>query len=313
MHQRAVHFCCRTSEVTLPFDSYWATKHHQTHLGLLKVCRRSSHSLTNQQEPTGHPVEALPDDRGLAVPNNGRTRGGVPLSKWAGDIYVDDLTATLEAHRATNRVEAKIRRMVTRTWSGFKRISVQNTDMGQLDEANTSKADPMTTMETAKSSPVDTEDAASGTDGHKEAIKANAKAFRYRLIVSDQRKWKPTVSKRGPRKLSQNELRPADITRSITPVDPNGSHLDPGNDSLELESKSRELQWVQSHWPADSIQTQVMTGGRHHVIADEKLDYRACWLPPQGPFNVVDHPAQRPYLAFLEDRSKNKEGDSFQR
>ena len=159
------------------------------------------------------------------VSANTQTGEGNSKPQWADDVNVNDLTATLEAHRATNRA-VKVRK-------------------GRFKQRPSKK----------------------------------------RLSIADK------------------ETEP-DAEESNT-----GTTRDDGNHKSERQKSN----WVKSHWPAHSSQVLTLTGQRYHAKAHKVLEYKACWLPPQGPFSIEESVPQRPYLALIADRGNTKAGGSLQR
>ena len=72
-------------------------------------------------------------------------------------------------------------------------------------------------------------------------------------------------------------------------------------------------QWTSIYWPADSVQLAQLTGKQYQKKPNEVLEYRACLLPTQGPFNLKKGKVQRPWLGFMEKPRMVQTGKSHQR
>ena len=177
----------------------------------------------------------------------------------AKDVFIDDLSATLEAHRATNRaaIVRKQNQKADEGSLGFKRpligpkIIPENTpaeDVSTLlmEQGAEVAPKPLGTSTTDGNTNDD------GTDPHGDESRAATEATTEPIAVSDKQK----VEK-------------------------------PGGNGLRS-----------TKWPADSIQNQRRQGKRYSISPHEVLEYDAMYIPPGGDYSTRFKPSC-PWLANL--------------
>ena len=308
MHQRGI---CLYRQIPRPValhDSILINIHllaSRLRLGQGSRWSRNLQLSTDEHGSGGGAETAFANSGELIVSTDDETRDESARPKWAEEVYTHDLTATLEAHRTTNRA-LQARRVQSLQYPPFKKLLIGSGKVGP---------DAGLVTETGSTEDAHIDDGTAQLRSH-QATNHALSSHRAQRDASSQKlclrtHYQPEASSLNSSVNDKSEEATSAVKSSET--DTHESALGVKSDGGGLESESGRLAWVKSHWPADSPHVLNIAGKRHRSKTHGVLEYKACWLPPQGKFNIGENVPQRPYLAVMANGGKTRAGDSLQR
>ena len=191
----------------------------------------------------------------------------------AKDVFIDDLSATLEAHRATNRA-AIVRKQNQKAEEGsldFKRpligpritaVDAPAEDVSTLPKEQGAEVAP----KPLGTSTTDDNTNDDGTEPHRDGIREATEAPTESTAVSD---------KQQVGKLGRNGLQ-------------------------------------STKWPADSVQNERRRGKKYSISPHEVLEYDAMYIPPGGDYGTRYKPSC-PWLASLGPFNPKRKAETASR
>lgn len=166
----------------------------------------------------------------------------------ARNVFVEDLSATLEAHRAANRTSVVRRLNQKANWKTPWKTPKDFSSIGTVSWPT----------ETAPTLPKDQN---ANTDSNAAEVLSGQYVLEPEDVALKRRKLKKSSRKGIGRDEKSVEKRSFRITR--------------------MDLSQRRL-----HWPADSVQTRQVTGERYHRDTSGPLEYEAMYIGPVGEFDT---------------------------
>ena len=166
----------------------------------------------------------------------------------ARNIFVEDLSATLEAHRAANRASVVRRLNQKANWkTPWKTLK----DSSRIDEESLP-------TETA---PTSSKDQNANTDGNAAEVSAGQCVLEPEDVALKKRMLRKSSRKGTGRDEKTAEKQTFQVRR--------------------MDLSQRRL-----HWPADSVQNRQITGKKYHHGTSGPLEYEAMYIGPVGEFDT---------------------------
>ena len=186
----------------------------------------------------------------------------------AKDVFIDDLSATLEAHRTTNRAT-----IVRKLEGNAKKSDERSLGFKSL---NVPSRDPKTTV-------VDAPAKDGFTSPGEQGVEASPNTLRTSMIFDN--------TKDHSIDLHRDDIKVATEEKAVSDKQ---QVEKPGYDGMR-----------RTNWPADSVQNQRRRMKRYSVGRNEVLEYDAMYIPPTGDYRRV-FSLSRPWLRKLSNTFHTK-------
>ena len=258
-------------------------------------------TVANSDEQAAEPSKTWQDSSGKALARR---------DEDSKDIIVDDLAATLEAHRASNRA-AVVRKVASHIDSQLPFFQLLLRTEINEDESTLNDSSPVT------SRPLLRPNTHEGGRRSPELLSASANEEAKRQTHTQEQRIQEEAKARRAERRKLGEQRKKDDFKAEQPGQSNQSEAkaQQWDQSKQNEAEARKPEQSKAPlqmWPADSLQARERygkTGSRKLVKKTEPLEYTGMDIYPKGPWKInrasMSRSIQRPWLTYLETTSEN--------